>query len=1180
MAETTDKKDKGHKGFGLTTAAVGNRKTVFLITFLIIIWGVSAFMTMPKENFPELTIPEIYVNTPYPGGTPDYVEEKITDPFETEIAKIKNIDKLETTTIEGFSIVKVTFDFSVTPDEGKRKVEDAIKDARATPGFIDLPVEPRVQKVDFGDIPIMNINLSGDYSVDSLKTLAEDLKDQIKALPEISDVDIRGVQEKDLKIELRKNDAEARGVSYGDIFGAIQNENVRVPGGEIFIGGTKHSVKIDAELKTPEEIADIIVKQEDGEDEIFLKDVANVSFGDEDTTSYAREFGRPVVMLDIKKASGENLLMAADKIREMLLDQKKLGIPEDVTITVTNDQSVMTREQVSNLMNSIIFGVILVVGVLLFFLGLRNAAFVGVAIPLSMFMSFMILNSFGITLNVMVLFSMVLALGMLVDNGIVVVENIYRLMDEEGLNSFDAARKGVGEVAWPIIASTATTLAAFAPLAMWPGMMGEFMKYLPITLMIVLGSSLFVALVINPVLTAVWMKVGEQNVNKKRWLVIGIVAIIVGVLLDMVSFAMGASYTFGNLILSVGVIILLNQYLLTPGSKRFQSNVLPRIENFYQRFLARALRKKNPRWILGGTIGMLLMSFVLMGVFPPNVLFFPENEPNYVNVFVEYPIGTDIKTTNAAAIKVENILNETVVKKYENSYNIARKRDENGKVHRDTVPIIESIITQVGNGTSDPAQGPVFGNTPHKARITVSFAEFQHRKGIETSDILSEIREELKGKFPADVKINAAKNEAGPPQPPAINIEVKGPGVYSEKIKVAEQIRVYLRDQEVKGVEGLKLDVQVGRPELVLKIDRNKARLYGMSTGQVASTIQTTLLGTDISTFDKGGDTYDINVRMAKEDRSSVESVLDQKIVFRNNTGKWIVVPIRSVLEDYKQITTYGSVVRKEQEQLVTIFSGVNEGANADKIVTELKKHVENFMKDNPQIEQAGYTVNFTGQQEEMAKEMAFLSKALGIAVFLILLIIVSQFNSFSTPVIILASVVFSLIGVLLGLMATGMDFVVIMTMLGIISLAGVVVNNAIVLIDYTNLIRKRKRAELKLTEDELLPMEEVVSAVVEGGKTRLRPVLLTAITTILGLLPLATGLNINFFTLYSEFNPQIFVGGDNVMFFGPMSWTILFGLTFATFLTLVFVPVLYLLLYRLKLSIYKGLGMKMKSNI
>jgi multidrug efflux pump subunit AcrB len=505
---------ENQKEFGITTWAVNNRKTVYLISFIIFIAGLGAYKSMPNESFPELQIPEIYVGIAYPGNSPEIIAEKITDPIEKELNSIKNVDEITSTSIDGYASIRVKFDFVVTPKQALQDVKDAVDKARTNKDFPnDLPVEPNIFEMDISEMPILNVNLSSNsHSISQLNEYAELLEDMIEDIEEISGVDIRGTQEREMIIEVDPKKAEAVDVSFNDIQTAIQQENMTMSGGEYLDGTTKRTIKIEGEFKTADEIGGVIVRQEQYKP-VYLRDVADVRFGDADTTSYARERGKTVVMLDVKKRSGQNLLTASQKIRELLVEVRlKKLIPTGVDISVTNDQSDKTIDMVSNLENSIIFGVILVVGVLLFFIGVRNSLFVGVAIPMSMLMSFLILNTMGVTLNTMVLFSLVLALGMLVDNGIVVVENVQRLM-EEGVDSFTAARKGVGEIAWPIIASTATTVAAFLPLAFWPGIMGEFMQYLPLTLIIVLSSSLFVALVVNPVMTAMWMRIGKPEVN-------------------------------------------------------------------------------------------------------------------------------------------------------------------------------------------------------------------------------------------------------------------------------------------------------------------------------------------------------------------------------------------------------------------------------------------------------------------------------------------------------------------------------------------------------------------------------------------------------------------------------------------------------------------------------------------
>jgi len=1164
--------------FGLSSLAVNNRKTVYLIITIFLIGGISAYKNMPRESFPQIQVPEIYVNVPYPGNSPEIIADKIIKPFEKELNKLKGIEKITSTATQDFGILKIEFDFAVTPKDAKRAVEEALTDARSTKTFAqDLPVEPTIQEIDVNEFPIININLSGEYPVDILKEKAELIKERLESISEINAVEIRGVQEKKVKIEIRKFDAEANRVSFGDIESAIQSENTTIGAGNLKIDGIDNFIIIDGKFKDFDDLNSLVVKHEDN-DNVYLRDVANVSFSDADTTSYARQNSQPVVMLDVKKRAGENIINAIDKLK-LEIGRLEKSFPSDMRLTYTNDQSVMIRSQVSNLENSIVFGVLLVVFVLLFFLGLRNALFVGIAIPFSMFLSFILLNSAGVSLNIMVLFSLVLALGMLVDNGIVVVENVYRLMDD-GLNAFEATKKGIGEVAWPIIASTATTLAAFVPLALWPGIIGEFMQYLPITLMIVLGSSLFVALVITPVLLAVLMKVESDNKNTKRLLKNFAVLVIAGIIMLSIG-----QNSLGNLSLIIAGLVILNGFIFSPGTVWFQNSFLPRLEFGYQKFLKLVLHKKRPVWVILGTFFTLILSFILTGLFPPKVLFFPENQPNYINVFVELPVGTNISETNAATVsitkEINRVLSQPISKIDSLSYLDASDIEV---INNKTIitPFVESIIEQVGKGTSDPNSGPSFGETPNKARITISFCEFSHRKGLNTSKVKSLIEKSLQGKFHADITIVVDKEQSGPPQQPPINIEITGSTDYSELTKRAEILQQFLIKKSIEGVQRLKLDVEVNKSEIQVDVNREYAKRVGLSTGQIAQSIRTSLFGKDVSNYNFNDEDYDINIRYNEKNRRDISSILEQKIMFMNNRGVKLSVPISAVVKNIKKINKYAAVVRKNQNNTVTVFSGVQEGYNANEIISIVKDYLVEF-NNTPKGEdftKDGFSYKFTGQMEDQEKELAFLSSALLFAVFLILLILVTQFNAFSSPVIILSSVVLSLAGVFLGIVISRNDFVIIMTMIGIISLAGIVVNNAIVLVDYTNLIRKRKRKELQLEVEEIISNEDFKNAVIEGGKTRLRPVLLTAITTILGLFPLASGLNINFFTLVSEGDPQVFFGGDNVIFFKPMSLAIIYGLTFATFLTLVVVPIMYYTIYRFKIWLFKKMGWSVKIEL
>ncbi len=1131
------------KEFGLTNLSLANSTTVFILIFLISFLGIWSYISMPKESFPEAIMPEIYIGTTYPGNSPLDMENLITRPIENEVNTISGVDKITSTSIQDYSTIIVKFESDIEVEEALQDVKDAVdKVKKDLPS--DLDQDPNVFDVNMSEFPVMNINLSGDFNNEELKEYAEYLEDEIEKLIEISKAEIRGLQEREVKINVDIHKMAALEISFQDIENAIRAENVTISGGNIKVDDLRRTIRVIGEFSDPADINEVIVKHEK-QNIVYLGDIADINFDYAERSSYARNNKEAVVMVDVVKRSGENLIAAAKQIQAIITEAKEKVFPPDLEISITNDQSKQTISMVNNLENSIISGVILVVLVLLFFLGLRNALFVGIAIPLSMFTAFFILDSMGVTMNMMVLFSTILALGMLVDNGIVVVENIYRLMDE-GYHPVRAAKEGVGEVALPIIASTATTLAAFLPLAIWPGIMGEFMFYLPLSLMIVLASSLFVALVINPVLTSRYMRVGQQGpVNKRKYLFISLGLLGFGLLLYLPKW-----YAFSNLFFVLpAIIIFANVFFLTPGSKWFQDKLLPILENTYYKFLSFALRRYNPVFFFFGTIGMLFFSFILMGVKSPKVIFFPINEPHYVNVFIEKPIGTDIEETN----RFTDIIEEKVINLIE---------------EKNYWDVVEAVIAQVGEGTSDPMEGPSTGNTPHKARITVAFVDYQERGGINTTNIMEEIRAEMGG-YPG-VDITVDKDPAGPPMPKPINIEIVGED-FEVLLTEAEKMKKFINSKNINGIEALKTDVQLGSPEMIVDIDRKKARRFGVSSQRIAMELRTALFGKEVSKYKVGEDEYPIQLRLQDKYRYDADALINQKVTFRDQTnGKIVQVPISS-LASTNLSSSYSAVKRKNLDRAITLSSNVTSGFNENEVVEEIKAQLTDY--ELPR----GYYFKFTGQQEEQAKEMAFLSKALVIAVFLIFLIIVSQFNSFSTPFIIMGSVMFSFIGVLMGLIIFDMDFVIIMTMMGIISLAGIVVNNAIVLVDYTGLVRQRRRKELGLADDEVLPGNELIQSIVQGGKTRLRPVLLTAITTLLGLLPLATGMNINYFTLLSDFDPQISFGSDNVIFWGPLSWTVIFGLTFATFLTLVIVPVMYLLADKLKIRLSRLLGKKVK---
>ncbi len=1132
-----NKEQSAPRYFGLSNLAVNNATSVFILTLIIVIAGLMAYVNMPKEQFPEVALPTIYVNTIYPGNSPVDIENLITREIEKELNSVKGVKKINSTSAQDVSAIVIEFNEDVEIAKALQDTKDAVDKAKGELPT-DLPTDPSVAEIDFSEIPIVSINLSGDFEIEKLKEYAEKLEDEIESLGEVSRVDISGSVEREVQINVDLFKMEATQVSFGDIEGAIANENITMSGGSVLTEGYRRALRVSGEFKNMDQIRDIVVKAEN-QNTIYLKDIAEVrdtyvernSFARLATRQFGERGGAPVVSLRVIKKSGENLINASEKIDQIVEKAKKNYLPENLDIVLTEDQADQMKMQISNLENSIISGVLLVVLVLLFFLGFRNAMFVGIAIPLSMFMSFLILSALGITINMVVLFALILALGMLVDNAIVVIENIYRLM-EQGVPIREAAKRGVGEVALAIISSTATTLAAFLPLAFWGGIMGEFMKYLPITLIIVLASSLFVGLVINPVVASVFMKVDKNpHQRNKKWLGrIGFALLVVAVIL----YFTGKTYTAGNLIMLLALTFLANAYVIKQAAYWFQNSLLVVVERFYLATLRFALEGRRPYVFLVSTFFFLIAAIGLFVINQPKVELFPDSDPNNVYLYVEAPLGTDVVTMNKITQDLETMVYKTLIPYKE---------------------AVKSIVTNVGENTGNPNQGPSGQqNTPHKSRITISFVDFQDRNGTNTRQIMNELSDVSK-RIPG-IKVTTDKENMGPPVGMPINIEVTGDD-YIVLIEEAEKIKNKIERAAIPGIDGLKLQVETGKPELLVRIDRAKARNYGLSSVMIASTMRTAIYGKEVSKFKDGDDDYPIQLRLKDEFRYNISALNDTRMTFRDNQGKMHQVPVSSVA-NFEYTSSFGSVKRKDLDRMVEINSNVLEGYNANEIVGK----IQDLLKDHDI--KPGYAFKFTGEQEEQAKNMAFLSRAMLIAVAAIFLILVSQFNSAIKPFIIVGSVVFSLIGVFLGLTIFGDDFVIIMTGVGIISLAGVVVNNAIVLIDYTEQVRADKKKELGLTDDEHLSPKDFMECMIVAGYIRLRPVLLTAITTVLGLVPLAIGLNIDFFGLFAHFDPNIYIGGENADLWGPMAWTVIYGLVFATFLTLVIVPVMYVISDRL----------------
>lgn len=1134
MSDPQGKKEKVVREFFLTNIALNNKISVYLMVIVLIIAGMISYTRMPKELFPEIVIPTIFVQTIYPGNPPVDMENLVTRPLEKELESIKGVKEINSTSSQDVSIILIEFNTNVDIKVALQDVKDGVDKVKSDLPD-DLPQDPIVMDLDFTEFPIIYINLSGDYSLNELKKYAEFLENEIEAFPEISRVDIKGLNEREIQINVDPLSMSAREISFYDIENAIGYENISMAGGQVRQGDTRRSLRVIGEFKSMEDIRNIIIKHEGG-NIVYLRDIADVVDGFADPKDFARLNTQPVVSLQVVKKGGENLIAASDKIFKSLDQAKENGsLPSGLHITITNDQSDIIRKQLSELENSMILGIILVVLVLYFFLGGRNSFFVGLAIPLSMFISFLIFSLMGYNLNMMMIFGLILALGMLVDDAIVTTENTFRYI-ERGVNREDASRYAVGEVAIAVITSTLTTLAAFFPLLFWHSIIGEFMKYLPVVLIITLGSSLFVALIITPVLTATFMKSGNQYppVKIKRTLI----AVFVMAILSSVFYALGHK-TIGGLLVLFALIGLANLLFLNRMGRWFYDNFLEWLDHNYSSVLHFFLRGKNPYFVLGGAFFLLFFTLFLMGVRKPKVEFFPSMNPQYINVLVSLPVGTDINATNKFMTGLEGKVFQ-VIEPYK--------------------PIVKSVLTTVGNGARGENDAFDVSETPNKGLVTVTFVDYELRKGISTWDAMKDLSNALIGKYPG-VELSVEKQGEGPPTGKPVNLEITGQD-FDKLIYLSDSIKNYIKKAGIGGIEGLKLDLNVGKPEAILNIDRERARRYGLSTAQIAMTIRTALFGKDISDFKDGEDEYPIQLRLKEQYRNDLSSLLNQVITFRDPAnGRIVQVPISSVA-DFSYSTTYEAVKRNDQKRMVTLYSNVIKGYNANEINAELKTIMANFQMP------AGYEFKFTGEQEEQAESISFLISALLIALALIMLILVSQFNSLIKPLIIMTSVILSTIGVFGGIATFKMDFVIIMTGIGLISLAGIVVKNAIVLIDYIDLVKLRKRRELGLDDRASLPSDIEVQCLVLASKTRLRPVLLTAATAILGLIPLASGMNIDFISLFEHFDPKIYFGGDNVAFWGPISWTIIFGLTFSTFLTLLVVPAVYNILWRVKVRI------------
>ena len=1138
--------NKKNKEFFLSSWAINNKTIIYVLMTIFLVSGITAYKTMPRELFPEINSSNIFVTTIFPGNNAEEIEKLITDPLEQEIKGVIGLIEIESTSSEGISIINIEFDDDIPTEVARLRVKDLVDNVTVGddwPTFNNAKVDPNIFEFDIAErFPVLNISLVGDYKVEELKEYAEYLDTRIERLPQVKTVEVRGIQDFEVEIAVNPYKMKATKTSFGNIINAISQENITISAGSLISDGQRRNVKIIGEVSDPSQLNRLIVKRDDGP--VYLEDVASVSFREKEATSFTRSFDQKTVMLEVVKRGGENAIFASNSIQEIIKDAKENFLPENLDVVVQNDQSEYTINSVNDLMNNLIFGIILVVTVLTFFLGLRNALFVGFAIPMSMFMSLVILSAFGFTLNRMVLFGLVMGLGLLVDNGIVVVENIYRLMSKEGMSRVQAAKLGIGEVALPIIVSTATTIAAFIPLGTWPGTLGEFMIYFPITLSAILGSSLIVAIFFNSMLVSSFMDLSEREISRtnlmKMTYILGGLAIVFVLFQD--------TRAIGSLLAFICFLFWSYKYVIKNSAVKFQNTLLVKLENRYNEFLSFALAGFRPYLFLLGTISLFFVSILLMAIFPPKVEFFPDNEPQQILVYLEYPEGTDIKKTNETSMLIESEVYKVVnnSKYIDNGYNF----------------LVESAISQVGEGAGNPeTDAGGTGEIPHKALITMTMREFKFIRGMSSEELRKEIQVELIEKFPG-IAISVEKDSQGPPGGYPVNIEIYGED-YEQLIETAISMKNYLNQENIEGIEQLKIDVSRSKPGLEFNVDREKAGELGIPTGLVGQTIRNSIIGSKAGIYKLRGEDYEINVRFDEEFKNDINSIINQNIVFRDqSTGKTKEVPIASIV-DQKNITSFSAIKHIDLQRVVTLYSSILAGSNANEIVNTAEIALSGY--EAPQ----GVEYKFTGEIKQQSENQEFLSGALLTGIALIILLLVFQFNSISKPFIVLASIVLSFTGVFLGIVIFNLTFSILMTMLGIISLTGIIVNNAVVLIDYTQLLFDRKKIDLNMSKDEIIDKLTAMELVKTAGKARLKPVLLTAITTIFGLIPLAVGLNIDFFSLFANWNPNVYLGGDNVIFWGPLAWTVIFGITFATFLTLIIVPSMYYIIHlaRIKLK-------------
>lgn len=1115
------------KELKFTTWCINNKTSIYVITLIITIAGLVTYNKLPKELFPDVVVPTISVATIYPGATPEDIENLVTKPLEKQMKSLNGVKKVTSTSMSDFSLIVVEFNTDLLPKDCKQKVTDAVgKGKKDLP--TDLKSDPQIQEFDISELPIMNINLAGNIPLDQLKKQAEDLKNKIESLNGITRVDIVGGLEREIQVEIDLYKMTSVGLTLLDIENAISRQNMNISGGEMQIGELKRNVRITGEFEDPKEIEDMVLRSFMG-NSVFVKDIATVTDGYKERSDFARLDGKSVITLNVIKRSGANLIDCADNINVILDESRKTDFPKGMTDTITGDTSGKTRLQLHDLINTVILGFVFVVFVLMFFMGFTNAFFVGLAVPLSCMIAFLLMPTLGMTMNVIVLFSFLLALGIIVDDAVVVIENTHRIFNNYDYSIKDAAKYAAGEVFIPVLAGTLTTLAPFVPLLFWPGIIGKFMHHLPVTLIITLGASLVVAFVMNPVFAVTFMtkdhdadgkliqRKGFFAANKYGFIVFGLVATISYI---------KEWYGVANFSVFMILLIIIFHFVFSKAIVAWQTKIWPSFIASYKNLLSKLVIGFRPALMLVATVVMLVLSIVIFMASNPKTNIFPQGEPNFAYVYCKLPNGTAATVTDSITKGIEKRVAKV----------IGEKND-----------LVSSVISNVGLGAGDP-QNPDKVPTPHKSKVTVAFVQFDQRKGKSTQELLDKLKEEFaKGVSGAEMTVEPESN--GPPVGKPINVEISGDD-FAELNVVAEKVKVEFNKAGIKGYSELKSDLQISKPEIIVQLDKEKMQREGISLAQAAGELRTALYGKEVSKYRDKDKDAPIIIRLDAKYRSKMETLLNLNISFMDmSIGAYKQIPL-SAISTIKYDNSVSMINRKNQKRILNLTAEPSKGYEASTITNAMKEVVKSM--DKP----IGYDVKMVGEQEQQEETTNFLGVAFGGALALMFLILVTQFNSVAKPLIIFTTVVFSIIGIMLGFTFTGMTFSIVMTGVGLFALAGIVVRNGILMIEFIDELKERG-----------LSLQE---AVIEGGATRMTPVILTAMSAILGLIPLAIGLNMDFATMFSEFNPHFFIGGDNVAFWGPLAWTMIFGLIFATFLTLVLVPLMVLMVERASDKIFK----------